>query len=63
VEVRDISDNCSRTLALMAEAVDTVRDELAELVGEERATSLIDFMALSAVTPESGYLFLTAVRA
>ncbi|CCH32302.1 methyltransferase domain-containing protein [Actinosynnema sp. NPDC047251] len=63
VEIRDISDNCSRTLALMADAVDTVRDKLADLVGEAQAASLIDFMRLSAVTPESGYLFLTAVRA
>lgn len=63
VEIRDISDNCSRTLALMADAVDTVRDKLVDLVGEEQATSLIDFMRLAATTPESGYLFLTAVRA
>ncbi|MEU4805005.1 methyltransferase domain-containing protein [Actinosynnema sp. NPDC023587] len=63
VEIRDISDNCSRTLALMADAVDTVRDRLVDLVGAEQATSLIDFMRLSAITPESGYLFLTAVRA
>ncbi|MGP3951506.1 methyltransferase domain-containing protein [Streptomyces sp. 7N604] len=63
VEIRDISDNVSRTLAVMADAVETVRDKLADLVGEEQATSLIDFMRLSAVTPESGYLFLTAVRA
>ncbi|MCL7382275.1 methyltransferase domain-containing protein [Streptomyces sp. 35G-GA-8] len=63
VEIRDISDNVSRTLAVMADAVETVRDKLAGLVGEEQATSLIDFMRLSAVTPESGYLFLTAVRA
>ena len=63
VEIHDISDNVSRTLAVMADAVETVHDKLAALVGEEQATSLIDFMRLSAVTPESGYLFLTAVRA
>lgn len=63
VEIRDISDNVSRTLAVMADAVETVRDKLTALVGDEQATSLIDFMRLSAVTPESGYVFLTAVRA
>lgn len=63
VEIRDISDNVGRTLDLMADAVETVKDKLTALVGEEQATSLIDFMRLSAATPESGYLFLTAVRA
>jgi SAM-dependent methyltransferase len=63
VEIRDISDNACRTLAAMADAVETARDKLVDLVGEEQATSLIDFMRLSAVTPEQGYLYLTAVRA
>ncbi|MEV7866609.1 methyltransferase domain-containing protein [Streptomyces sp. NPDC088124] len=63
VEIRDISDNVGRTLDLMADAVETVRDKLTALVGEEQATSLIDFMRLSAATPESGYVYLTAVRA
>ncbi|MET8976714.1 methyltransferase domain-containing protein [Streptomyces sp. NPDC004539] len=63
VEIRDISDNVGRTLDLMADAVETVKDKLTALVGAEQATSLIDFMRLSAATPESGYVFLTAVRA
>ncbi|MCS7477001.1 methyltransferase domain-containing protein [Umezawaea endophytica] len=63
VEIRDISDNCNRTLAVMADAVETKYDELAALVGEEQATSLLAFMRLSAVTPEQGYLYLAAVRA
>jgi 27-O-demethylrifamycin SV methyltransferase len=63
VDIRDISDNVGCTLDLMAGAVETVRDKLDDLVGEEQATSLIDFIRLSAATPENGYLFLTAVRA
>ncbi|SDP68465.1 methyltransferase domain-containing protein [Lentzea jiangxiensis] len=63
VEIRDISANSCRTLAVMADAVETERDKLVALVGEEQATSLLDFMRLSAVTPEQGYLYLTATRA
>lgn len=47
----------------MADAVETVHDDLAALVGEEQATSLLDFMRKFGSVPESGYLFLTAVRA
>ena len=63
VDTRDISANSCRTLAVMADAVETERDKLVALVGEEQATSLLDFMRLSAVTPEQGYLHLTATRA
>ncbi len=63
LDIRDVTANCNRTLALMADAVETRRDELSALVGEERAQSLLDFMRLSAVTPEQGYVFLTATRA
>ncbi|MFF7551478.1 methyltransferase domain-containing protein [Streptomyces olivaceus] len=62
VQITDITDNVIRTLGLMADAVETVRDELAELVGEEQAASLLDFMRKFGSVPESGYLFLTAVR-
>ena len=61
-DIRDVSANVGKTLGLMADAVDTVRDELSALVGEEQAASLIDFMRLSGATPESGYVYLTAVR-
>jgi 27-O-demethylrifamycin SV methyltransferase len=47
----------------MADAFETVHDKLADLVGEEQATSLIDFVRRFGAIPESGYLFLTAVRA
>lgn len=63
VEIRDISDNVSRTGAILADVVETVRDKLVEQAGEEQVTSLIDFMRRAAATPENGYLFLTAVRA
>ncbi|MDX2546534.1 methyltransferase domain-containing protein [Streptomyces sp. WI04-05B] len=63
VEIRDITDNVIRTLGLMADAFETVRDKLADLVGKERADSLIDFVRRFGSIPESGYLFLTAVRA
>ncbi|MFJ8473782.1 methyltransferase domain-containing protein [Kitasatospora sp. NPDC094011] len=63
VEIRDITDNVIRTLGLMADAFDTVRDELADLVGEEHAESLIHNVRRFGAIPESGYLFLTAVRA
>lgn len=63
VEIRDITDNVIRTLTLMADAFETVRDKLADLVGEEKSTSLIDFVRRFGAIPESGYLFLTAVRA
>ncbi|MGI5500734.1 methyltransferase domain-containing protein [Lentzea sp. CA-135723] len=63
VDIRDVTANCNRTLAVMADAVETRRDELNALVGEEQAQSLLDFMRLSAVTPEQGYVFLTATRA
>ncbi|QFR96925.1 methyltransferase domain-containing protein [Streptomyces tsukubensis] len=62
VEIRDISDNVSRTGAILADVVETVRDKLvAQAV--RAVTSLIDFMRRAAATPENGYLFLTAVRA
>ncbi|WP_394620635.1 methyltransferase domain-containing protein [Lentzea sp. JNUCC 0626] len=63
VELRDLTAHCNRTLTVMAEAVQTRRDELNALVGEVQAQSLLDFMRLSAVTPEQGYVFLTATRA
>nr|BBC27539.1 methyltransferase [Streptomyces sp. RI18] len=63
VEIRDITDNVIRTLGLMADAYETVRDKLSDLVGEEKADSLIDFVRRFGAIPESGYLFLTAVRA
>ncbi|OON71492.1 methyltransferase domain-containing protein [Streptomyces tsukubensis] len=63
VEIRDISDNVSRTGAILADVVETVRDKLVAQAGEEQVTSLIDFMRRAAATPENGYLFLTAVRA
>ncbi|MFJ8854814.1 methyltransferase domain-containing protein [Streptomyces sp. NPDC102437] len=63
VEIRDISENVSRTGAILADVVETVRDKLVEQAGEEQVASLIDFMRRAAATPENGYLFLTAVRA
>lgn len=63
VEIRDITDNVIRTFGLMADAVETVRDKLVDLVGEEQAASLLHFMRRLGEIPESGYLFLTAVRA
>jgi cyclopropane fatty-acyl-phospholipid synthase-like methyltransferase len=63
VEIRDITDNCARTTALMADGVETQRDKLVSLVGEEQAASLLDFMRRAAAAPESGYLILTATRA
>jgi 27-O-demethylrifamycin SV methyltransferase len=63
VEIRDITDNAIRTLGLMADAFETVRDKLSDLVGKEQADSLIDFVRRFGAIPESGYLFLTAVRA
>lgn len=63
VEIRDITDNVIRTLGLMADAFETVRDKLADVVGKEQADSLIDFVRRFGSIPESGYLYLTAVRA
>lgn len=63
VEIRDITDNVIRTLLLMADAYETVHDKLAELVGEEQATSLVHHVRRFGSIPESGYVFLTAVRA
>lgn len=61
VEIRDITDNVIRTFGLMADAVETKRDELVELVGEEQAASLLHFMRRLGEVRESGYLFLSAV--
>ncbi|ATL86019.1 Type 11 methyltransferase [Streptomyces malaysiensis] len=63
VEIRDITDNVIRTLGLMADAFETVRDKLADVVGKEQADSLIDFVRRFGSIPESGYVYLTAVRA
>jgi 27-O-demethylrifamycin SV methyltransferase len=63
VEIRDITDNVIRTLLLMADAFETVRDKLADLVGAEQADSLIDFVRRLGSIPESGYVYVTAVRA
>ncbi|MFE7452117.1 methyltransferase domain-containing protein [Streptomyces griseus] len=63
VEIRDISDNVSRTGAILADVVESVRDKLIEQAGEDQVASLIDFMRRAAATPENGYLFLTAVHA
>ncbi|KOV82542.1 methyltransferase domain-containing protein [Nocardia sp. NRRL S-836] len=63
VEIRDITDNVIRTLLLMADAFETVRDKLADLVGGEQADSLIDFVRRFGSIPESGYIYVTAVRA
>lgn len=63
VEIRDVTDNVIRTLGLMADAFETVRDKLSEVVGDEQAGSLIDFVRRFGSIPESGYVFLTAVRA
>ena len=62
VEIRDITDNVIRTFGLMADAVETKRDDLVDLVGEEQAASLLHFMRRLGEVRESGYLFLTAVR-
>ncbi|WP_338682092.1 methyltransferase domain-containing protein [Streptomyces acidiscabies] len=63
VEIRDVTDNVIRTLSLMADAFGTVRDKLADLVGGEQADSLIHFVRRFGSIPESGYVYLTAVRA
>jgi cyclopropane fatty-acyl-phospholipid synthase-like methyltransferase len=63
VEIRDITDNVIRTLALMADAYETVHDKLADLVGEEKATLLVEGVRKFGSIPESGYIFVTAVRA
>ncbi|WNV85430.1 methyltransferase domain-containing protein [Umezawaea sp. Da 62-37] len=63
VEIRDITDNVIRTLGLMADAFETVSDKLVDLVGAEQAASLIHFVRRFGAIPESGYVFLTAVRA
>lgn len=63
VEIRDITDNCARTTALMADTVETRRADLVALVGEEQTASLLDFMRRAAAAAESGYLILTATRA
>lgn len=63
VEMRDITDHCIRTLLLMADAFETVHDKLGELVGEERATSLVEGVRAFGSIPESGYIYVTAVRA
>lgn len=63
VEIRDITPNVGRTLGLMADTVETVRDKLIEVIGEEETDARLNFMRLAGSTPESGYLYLTAVRA
>ena len=61
VEIRDISDRVSRTGAVLADVVETVRDDLVALEGAEQVDRLIAFMRRAAATPENGYLLATAV--
>ncbi|MET9634755.1 methyltransferase domain-containing protein [Lentzea sp. NPDC006480] len=63
VEIRDVTDNVIRTLLLMADAFETVRDKLADLVGAQKADELIHFVRQFGSIPESGYVYVTATRA
>lgn len=62
VEIHDISDNVLRTGTVLADTVEEMRDQFLEHATAEEIDSLTHFMRLAAVTPENGYLFITATR-
>lgn len=62
IEVRDISDKVVRTGAIMADAVEARRDELARIEGLEPVDQYIDLMRRAAASPDIGYLVIAATR-
>ncbi|HEX4814560.1 MAG TPA: methyltransferase domain-containing protein [Nonomuraea sp.] len=62
VEIHDITDNVARTGMILADAVETIRDQLVPGLSPQEVDSVIAFMRKAATTRENGYLFLTATR-
>ncbi|MFF1918042.1 methyltransferase domain-containing protein [Streptomyces sp. NPDC058239] len=63
IDVRDISDNVARTGTLLADAWESVRDQLVENGNAEKVDAMITATRDFSNTPEFGYILLAARRA